>query len=153
MGQTRARGFRDKLAMRTRARAAAIPCPEFVHALNHRAIVDWTQRIAPPWVLKPRSQAAAIGIRKLASHDELWRTLEELGDAQALADKAAGDLRTWWDDFDLLLTPTTFQPGWLLGGSPGPAELGTLVAPFSLSLQPALSLPLHWTDGGLPVGV
>ena len=83
MGQTRARGFRDKLAMRTRARAAAIPCPEFVHALNHQAIADWTQRIPPPWVLKPRSQAAAIGIRKLASHDELWRTLEELGDAQA----------------------------------------------------------------------
>jgi hypothetical protein len=83
MGQTRARGFRDKLAMRTRARAAAIPCPEFVHALNHQAIADWTQRIPPPWVLKPRSQAAAIGIRKLASHDELWRTLEQLGDAQA----------------------------------------------------------------------
>ncbi len=47
MGQTRARGFRDKLAMRTRARAAAIPCPEFVHALNHQAIADWTQRDPP----------------------------------------------------------------------------------------------------------
>src|SRR5258708_7187290 len=60
MGQTTARGFRDKLAMRTRARAAGIPCPAFVHVLNHEAIAEWTARIAPPWVLKPRSQAAAI---------------------------------------------------------------------------------------------
>jgi hypothetical protein len=83
MGQTRARGFRDKLAMRSRARAAGIPCPEFVHALNHQTIADWAARISPPWVLKPRSQAAAIGIRKLDSHDDLWRTLEALGDAHA----------------------------------------------------------------------
>ena len=34
-------------------------------------------------MLKPRSQAAAIGIRKIASADELWRTLEALGDTQA----------------------------------------------------------------------
>ena len=41
MGQTTARGFRDKLAMRSRARAAGIPCPEFVHVLNHQAIAEW----------------------------------------------------------------------------------------------------------------
>ena len=37
----------------------------------------------PPWVLKPRSQAAAIGIKKIASADELWRIVDALGDAQA----------------------------------------------------------------------
>ena len=83
MGQTTARGFRDKLAMRTRARAAGIACPEFVHALNHQSIAEWAGRVAPPWVLKPRSQAAAIGIRKVNSAEELWRTLGDLGDAQA----------------------------------------------------------------------
>ena len=84
MGQTTARGFRDKLAMRNRARAAGIPCPEFVHVLNHDGdCAEWTARVPPPWVLKPRSQAAAIGIRKIASTEELWRTLEALGDAQA----------------------------------------------------------------------
>ena len=83
MGQTTARGFRDKLAMRTRARTAGIPCPEFVHTLNHESIAEWTRRNPPPWVLKPRSQAAAIGIHKIASADDLWRTLESLGDAQA----------------------------------------------------------------------
>lgn len=83
MGQTTARGFRDKLAMRSRARAAGIACPDFVHVLNQAAIHDWTLRVPAPWVLKPRSQAAAIGIRKLASADELWPAIEALGDARA----------------------------------------------------------------------
>ena len=54
----RRRAFRDKLAMRRRARSRGIPCPEFVHVLNHDAIDEWTSRVPPPWVLKPRAQAA-----------------------------------------------------------------------------------------------
>jgi len=80
MGQTTGRGFRDKLAMRTRARAAGILCPDFVHVVNHDAIHEWTSRVPPPWVLKPRSQAAAIGIRKIGGAPELWQTLDALGD-------------------------------------------------------------------------
>ncbi len=83
MGQTTARGFRDKLAMRSRARAAGIPCPDFVHTANDRAVSDWTSSVRPPWVLKPRGQAAAIGIRKLDSADQLWAALDGLGDARA----------------------------------------------------------------------
>lgn len=83
MGQTTARAFRDKLTMRTRAREAGIACPEFVHVANDETIRQWTARISPPWVLKPRSQAAAIGIRKLHSAEELWSALETLGDARA----------------------------------------------------------------------
>jgi biotin carboxylase len=83
MGRTTAAAFRDKLAMRTRARAARIPCPDFIHVLNHRAIAEWTSRVPPPWVVKPRAQAAAIGIRKVYSTDELWKTIEALGDAHA----------------------------------------------------------------------
>lgn len=80
MGETTGRAFRDKLAMRVRARAANIPCPDFVHVVNHDAINEWTARIAPPWVLKPRSQAAAIGIKKVASAGDLWQLLDSLGD-------------------------------------------------------------------------
>src|SRR3954451_5165722 len=65
MGATTGRAFRDKLAMRARARAAALPCPDCVHPVNHDAIHEWTARVAPPGVLKPRSQAAAIGIKKI----------------------------------------------------------------------------------------
>src|SRR5436190_351357 len=83
MGQTTARGFRDKLAMRTRARAAGIPVPAFVHALHHGRSAEWPRRLPARWVLKPRSQAAAIGIRRIASADDLWPTLERLGDMQA----------------------------------------------------------------------
>jgi biotin carboxylase len=95
MGETTARAFRDKLAMRRRARSAGIACPEFVHVLNYDAIRDWTSRVPAPWVLKPRSQAAAIGIRKLHSAEELWCTLDALGDAQAeylLEQFIAGDV-------------------------------------------------------------
>jgi biotin carboxylase len=83
MGETTSRAFRDKLAMRARARSAGIRCPDFIHVLNHRNLRDWTSRVAPPWVLKPRSQAAAIGIKKIGSQDELWDTLTALGDTQA----------------------------------------------------------------------
>ena len=82
MGETTGRAFRDKLAMRSRARAAGIACPDFVHAVNHQAIEDWTRRVSPPWVLKPRSQAAAIGIKKIRSAEELQRVLDGLGDAR-----------------------------------------------------------------------
>jgi biotin carboxylase len=83
MGQTTARAFRDKLAMRARARAAGILCPEFIHPVNVHALSEWTSRVTPPWVLKPRSQAAAIGIRKIASADDLHHTLETLHDDRA----------------------------------------------------------------------
>ena len=83
MGETTGRAFRDKLAMRRRARSAGIKCPEFVHVLNEEAIREWSSRIPPPWVLKPRSQAAAIGIRKVESVDDLWRLIETLGDSHA----------------------------------------------------------------------
>ena len=83
MGETTARAFRDKLTMRGRARSAGIQCPEFIHVLNLQAIADWTARVAPPWVVKPRSQAASVGIRKVHSADELWSTIEALGDAHA----------------------------------------------------------------------
>ena len=95
MGETTARAFRDKLAMRRRARNAGIRCPDFVHVLNHEAINEWTARVPAPWVLKPRSQAAAIGIRKLQSVEDLWRTIDALGDASAeyvLEQFIAGDV-------------------------------------------------------------
>ena len=83
MGETTGRAFRDKLAMRRRARSAGIPCPDFVHVLNNEAIGEWTSRVHAPWVLKPRSQAAAIGIRKVHSLEELWPIIDGLGDARA----------------------------------------------------------------------
>ncbi|HET7217269.1 MAG TPA: hypothetical protein VFJ02_04445 [Vicinamibacterales bacterium] len=83
MGETTARRFRDKLAMRRRARSAGIPCPRFVHTLHHPSIAEWMNDVPPPWVLKPRAQAAALGIKKLQAADEVWRGLDVLGDNHA----------------------------------------------------------------------
>jgi amidase len=81
------------------------------------------------------------------------RTPEQIAAAQAELDAGIAPIPRWWDNHDILVTPATFQPAWPLGAESGPAQVGTLLAPFSLSRQPALSLPLHQTDEGLPVGV
>lgn len=83
MGDTRTRFFRDKLAMRIRAKEAGIPVPPFVHVLNHEQIQAFVEHVPAPWVLKPRSQASAMGIKKVYHADELWRLIHELGDTQS----------------------------------------------------------------------
>jgi biotin carboxylase len=83
MGDTTARYFRDKLAMRVKARDHGILVPEFVHTLNQDQIRAFTERVAPPWMLKPRAEASAVGIKKVSDADELWPLLESLGDKQS----------------------------------------------------------------------
>jgi len=83
MGDTRSRYFRDKLAMRMQAREAGIAVPPFVHVLNHDRIRAFTERVAPPWMLKPRSQASAMGIRRIDTAEALWGILDDLGDEQS----------------------------------------------------------------------
>jgi len=83
MGRTTASRFRDKLAMRMQARTLGIPVPEFSAVFNDQAVADWAARVTPPWVLKPRSSAAAIGIKKVAGGDGLWRALDAAGDDRA----------------------------------------------------------------------
>jgi len=83
MGDTTARYFRDKLAMRMKAKSEGILVPEFVHALNYDAMKEYMERVPPPWVLKPRSEASAIGIKKIAADYELWPVLDGLGDKQS----------------------------------------------------------------------
>ena len=66
---------------------------------------------------------------------------------------------TMWTDFDLLLTPTIPEPPPLLGRlSPRPtpqavAHLGEFTAPFNVTGQPAISLPMARNRHELPIGV
>jgi biotin carboxylase len=83
MGRTAIAHFRDKLAMRHAARAARITQPEFTRVLNHDEIRAFMDRVPDPWVLKPRAEASAIGIRKVHNPEQLWQLLAELGDRQS----------------------------------------------------------------------
>lgn len=83
IGETLVRHFRDKLAMRMAAETAGIPVPAFVPIFNYVQIRAFIERVPPPWVLKPRSEAGAMGIKKINDQEELWRWLDQLGDEQS----------------------------------------------------------------------
>lgn len=83
MGLTTVHYFRDKLAMRARAKEAGIPVPEFVAVLNYDALREFMSRVPAPWLLKPRSQASGIGMKKIHQEGELWPWLDQLGDKQS----------------------------------------------------------------------
>ncbi len=83
LGETTARYFRDKLAMRMQAAAHGIPVPPFTPVFSYDRLREYMGRVPPPWVLKPRSEAGAMGIRKMHSAEEVWRRLDELGDEQS----------------------------------------------------------------------
>jgi biotin carboxylase len=83
MGLTTMRYFRDKLAMRGRAQESGILVPEFVHVLNYDELKSFMARVKPPWLLKPRSQASGMGMKKIHEPGELWPWLDQLGDQQS----------------------------------------------------------------------
>lgn len=124
------------------------------------SLQQWSQRLGRPlgeqdvepatWLVK-RAGDALSGADFVAALDVV----------QAYGRSVAG----WWADYDLLLTPTTAveappldvdrlalrDPAAAVRAS---AELtGGFTIPFNITGQPAISLPLHWTREGLPVGM
>jgi biotin carboxylase len=83
MGDSLARNFRDKLAMRTTARNAGLLVPEFTGVFNDDHLRQFMARVSPPWLLKPRSEASSMGIKKIKHPDEAWPILEALGDQRS----------------------------------------------------------------------
>lgn len=83
MGDTTTRYFRDKLAMRMKAREDGILVPEFVHVLNYDRVREYMARTSPPWLIKPRFEASATGIKKINMPEQFWAEIEKLGDRQS----------------------------------------------------------------------
>ncbi len=83
MAVTASRSFRDKLTMRELTQNAGIPVPDFIQVKNYDALRDYMTTVPLPWVLKPRSEASAMGIEKIYEPERLWRALDELGDKQS----------------------------------------------------------------------
>lgn len=83
MGETATRYFRDKLAMRKRAAENGIRVPEFTPVFNYEIITQFVDTVPPPWVLKPRLMAGAIGIKKFNERQDVWDGIHGLGDQQS----------------------------------------------------------------------
>ena len=82
MGVTATAYYRDKLAMRTGASESGFLVPPFCRVLNYDELREYMDSVPGPWLLKPRAEASALGIRRIESPEQLWRALDELGDQQ-----------------------------------------------------------------------
>lgn len=78
MSSSHALRFRDKLSMRNIAYEAGIPCPEYVGVFNQDAIIEYLAQTPSPWIVKPRTEVSAFGIRKCNTAEEVWTALEAL---------------------------------------------------------------------------
>jgi amidase len=125
-----------------------------------RALETWSSRVGRA-VEKDSVEPLTWALAEMARTWSSTRYLEAIESVHAFGRRVAA----WWDQgFDLLLTPTTAEPAPLLGEMTSPpdvplkgflraAPFGAFTSSFNLSGQPAVSLPLHWTREGLPVGV
>lgn len=124
-----------------------------------QAVEAWGRRLGRalgPEDVEPMTWALAERAREMTA----TQLLECIDEVHSFGRRLA----SWWDEgFDLLVTPTTAQPppeiGWVTSTPEDPlrgflraAPYGAFTSPFNLSGQPAISLPLHWTAAGLPVG-
>jgi hypothetical protein len=89
LSSSRAKIFRDKLSMAVHSQGAGINVPEFVQLMNYGEVNDYMQRVPPPWIIKPRSDVSAIGIKKVEHPDEVWRAIEEMNERENLRERAS----------------------------------------------------------------
>ncbi|HKY30869.1 MAG TPA: ATP-grasp domain-containing protein, partial [Pyrinomonadaceae bacterium] len=88
MSSVIARSFRDKLAMAVQAKQAGVNVPEFVPLINHDEIRQFMERVPAPWIIKPRSDVSAIGIKKAREPGEVWQAVDDLDRRERLRERS-----------------------------------------------------------------
>ena len=89
LSSSKAKVFRDKLAMAVHSQRAGINVPDFVPLINPDEVREFMERIPPPWIIKPRSDVSAIGIRKVENPEEVWRAIDEMNERENLRERAS----------------------------------------------------------------
>ncbi|HVQ39012.1 MAG TPA: ATP-grasp domain-containing protein [Pyrinomonadaceae bacterium] len=89
MSSSTAKTFRDKYRMAEAAKAARVVVPEFVPLINPDDIREFMERVPAPWIIKPRSDVSAIGIRKVDEPEQVWRAVDELNEREHLRERAS----------------------------------------------------------------
>jgi biotin carboxylase len=84
-----AKVFRDKLLMAVRSQKAGITVPDFVPLINPDDISHYLETIPAPWIIKPRSDVSAIGIKKVDQPEQVWQTIEEMNKRENLRERAS----------------------------------------------------------------
>lgn len=84
-----AKVFRDKLSMAVHSQRAGINVPDFVPLVNSQEVTDFMERVPGPWVIKPRSDVSAIGIRKLSEAEEVRQAIAEMNERENLRERAS----------------------------------------------------------------
>jgi biotin carboxylase len=78
MSSSQALRFRDKLTMRNIAASSGVPCPEFTAVFNRGAIDRYLESVPAPWIVKPRNEVSAFGIRTCETAEQVWRVIDGL---------------------------------------------------------------------------
>lgn len=89
LSSSSAKVFRDKLSMAVYSQRAGINVPEFVPLVNREEVDEYMKRVPGPWVIKPRSDVSAIGIRKVSEPLEVWRAIDEMNERENLRERAS----------------------------------------------------------------
>jgi amidase len=126
---------------------------------NAWAIADWEGRLGRS-VTEEEVEPLSWALIQLGRSLTSAQYLVAVQNLQKITRRVAG----FFEGIDVLLTPTLGEPPAPLGTFDSPpdeplaglfrsASYVPFTPPFNVTGQPAISLPLHWNEAGLPIGV